>query len=171
MADPTTLTRTEHKTIVHRLLHRLYTQTELTQQQLAQASGYSQTNISAICRKVTHRSGGGGGNRSGGSERDYRAYKPGRARSRLTPTQWQQLRQYLAAGAKAAGFATAGWTRHRVRGLIEHHFGVRYSLVQVGRILAKLNYTLQRPQVEDLRRSAKQVHCYEQRTLPQLKKS
>jgi putative transposase len=63
----------------------------------------------------------------------------------LGPAQRQELAQLLQQGAMAQGFATDGWSLHRVGELIEQRFGRRYSDVQVWRILGQLGWSHQQP--------------------------
>ncbi len=63
----------------------------------------------------------------------------------LTAARWRELRAWLRRVAEAHGFHGALWTRERVAVLIRHHFGVAYSPRHVGRWLAALPWSVQRP--------------------------
>ena len=63
---------------------------------------------------------------------------PGRP-PKLTAAHKAELRVLLRAGARAAGFAAERWSCARVAQLIERHFGVRYHVDHVGRLLRELN--------------------------------
>ena len=81
---------------------------------------------------------------AGGARALYRRKAPGAAR-RLPRACWRELRALLKRGAEAHGFHGALWTRARVAVLIRHHFGVEYSLRHVGRLLAAMNWSVQKP--------------------------
>lgn len=74
----------------------------------------------------------------------HRRRAPG-ATCRLPRARWRQLRALLRRGAEAHGFVGALWTRERVAVLIRHHFGVAYSPRHVGRLLAAMNWSVQKP--------------------------
>ncbi len=67
------------------------------------------------------------------------------ATRRLPRARWRELRALLRRGAQAHGFHGALWTRERVAVLIRRHFGVEYSPRHVGRLLAALNWSVQKP--------------------------
>jgi len=95
---------------------------------------------------------------------------PGKAAA-LSASQLQQLRTLLEAEAKAAGFATDGWTRQRVAQLIKDRFGVTHHLSHISRILCRLGFSLQKPKRHDYRQDAGAVAAWKQERLPELKKS
>ena len=74
----------------------------------------------------------------------HRRPAPGAAR-RLPRARWRELRVLLRRGAQAHGFAGALWTRARVARLIRRHFGVGYSPRHVGRLLAAMGWSVQKP--------------------------
>ena len=81
---------------------------------------------------------------AGGAKALRRRKAPGAAR-RLPRARWPRLRALLRRGAEAHGFHGALWNRPRVAVLIEREFGVNYSPRHVGRLLAAMNWSLQRP--------------------------
>ena len=81
---------------------------------------------------------------AGNAKALHRRPAPGAAR-RLPRARWRELRALLRRGAEAHGFHGALWTRERVAGLIRHHFGVTYSPRHVGRLLAAMNWSVQKP--------------------------
>ena len=95
---------------------------------------------------------------------------PGRSPA-LSQPQLFQLRTLLEAEAKAAGFATDGWTRQRVAQLIKDHFGLEHHLSHISRILHNLGFSLQKPRRRDYRQDGASVAQWKQKTLPKLKKS
>ena len=74
----------------------------------------------------------------------HRRKAPGATR-RLPRARWRELRTLLRRGAEAYGFHGALWTRGRVAWLIRRHFAVAYSPRHVGRLLAALGWSVQRP--------------------------
>ena len=62
---------------------------------------------------------------------------PGRP-AKLRPRQRRLLAGILERGAESAGYATDLWTRTRIVAVIRRHFGVRYHVDHVGRLLAAL---------------------------------
>ena len=53
----------------------------------------------------------------------------------------KDLEKHLLQGAKAAGFQTDLWTCPRVAKLIQSHFGVRYHVDHIGRLLHSLGWS------------------------------
>ena len=74
----------------------------------------------------------------------HRRQAPGATR-RLPRAQWPRLRALLRRGTEAHGFHGALWTRERVAVLIRQHFGVAYSPRHVGRLLAAMGWSVQKP--------------------------
>lgn len=81
---------------------------------------------------------------AGGAKALRRRKAPGATR-RLPRAQWPRLRVLLQHGAEAHGFHGALWTRQRVAALIEREFAICYSPRHVGRLLAAMNWSVQRP--------------------------
>lgn len=66
--------------------------------------------------------------------------------ARLSSADLSKLPDLLLKGAPHYGFEGDYWTRARVGYVIEKELGVIYEVKQVGRILQKLHWTLQKPQ-------------------------
>ena len=81
-----------------------------------------------------------------------------------------QLPDLLARGAEAYGFRGDVWTRARVAKVIEKEFGVSYSVRHVGRILAEINWTRQKPVERADQRDEDKIAQWEAETFPELKK-
>jgi transposase len=64
---------------------------------------------------------------------------------KLTPEDLVQLEEALLKGPKALGYITEIWTTQRVAELIQQRFHVRYHRDHVGRLLAQLHWSCQRP--------------------------
>ena len=70
---------------------------------------------------------------------------PGRA-SRLSPTELSKLYAVITASdPRQLQFDFGLWTRKIIRELIRREFGVKFSEVQVGRLLKKMGLSPQRP--------------------------
>lgn len=80
-----------------------------------------------------------------GGPEALRRRKAGGPKPRLSEGQVNQLPQVLQPGAEAFGFRGQVWTRGRVRSVIQRVFGVTYSLKQVGRLLKRIGWSLQKP--------------------------
>lgn len=130
-----------------------------TQVQIAQTVGLSQGRVSQIVRRYQD-----------GEERVLVKSPPGLTAG-LGSAQLSELRELLMAEAKASGFTSDGWTLKRVGQLINHHYGIDYSLEHVRRILHKIGFTRQRPQARDYRQDEEAVKRWTSETLPSLKKS
>lgn len=74
----------------------------------------------------------------------HRHQAPG-ATQRLPRARWRESRALLRRGAEVHGFHGALWTRERVAVLIRRHFAVTYSPRHVGRLLAAMNWSVQKP--------------------------
>jgi transposase len=91
--------------------------------------------------------------------------------SRLTVEQRAKLPELLSQGAEAQGFRGAVWTQPRVAALIKQQFGVTYSARQVGRLLAQLGWSRQKPERRATQRDETAIHEWQAKTWPALKKS
>jgi transposase len=91
-------------------------------------------------------------------------------KSKLNPTQLQQLEQALKRGPEAAGYANGLWTAGRVRRLIEEQCGVRYHEAHVWRILRRLGWSCQRPAGKALERDEEAIRHWKKWAWPRLKK-
>ena len=90
--------------------------------------------------------------------------------SRMSAGQLEELREALLAGPIAAGYGTDLWTLKRVRLLIEKRFGIKYSEVQVWRILGAMGFSSQKPERRAIERDEQAVAHWKKRTWPRLKK-
>lgn len=76
---------------------------------------------------------------------------PGRP-PKLTAAQRRRLPQLLVRGAAAWGFETDLWTTSRIATVIQRAFGARLHRAQVGRLLAGLGWSCQKPERRALER-------------------
>ena len=94
---------------------------------------------------------------------------PGAAK-RLTTEERAQLPTLLAKGAEHFGFRGDVWTRLRVAKVIEREFAVSYSPRHVGRILAEIAWTRQKPVQRASQRDEERIQQWQEETWPALKK-
>lgn len=99
------------------------------------------------------------------------ARKPPGSQPKLTSEQLSQLVEELAHGAVSHGFPGHIWTRARVNELIGRLFGVSYDPTQVGRILKKVGWSLQKPTKKARQQDKLKVQKWRKGTVAELKKS
>lgn len=99
------------------------------------------------------------------------ARKPPGSLPKLTAEQHSQLVGELEQGAVSHGFPGHVWTRSRVNDLIGRLFGVSYDPTQVGRILKKLGWSLQKPVKKARQQNKQKVEQWREETVPNIKKS
>lgn len=92
------------------------------------------------------------------------------APKRLREAERAQLPALLAQGAEAFGFRGDVWTCRRVARVIKREFGVSYSARQVGRILAALGWTRQKPAARASQRDEARLAHWQSDTWPALQK-
>ena len=93
------------------------------------------------------------------------------ATARLSADQRNELPTLLAKGSESYGFKGEFWTCKRVKFVIEQTYGVVYEIKQVGRILKKIGWTRQKPQLKDAQQDLAKVEQWQTEELPALKKS
>lgn len=95
---------------------------------------------------------------------------PGRP-SKLNSRRREALRRRLLKGAKANGFPTDLWTCARVAELIERCYGVTYHPDHVGRLLASLGFSCQKPARRAMERDEERIEQWVAKDWPRIKKS
>lgn len=70
---------------------------------------------------------------------------PGRP-PKLSAKKLARLPRLLSQGATASGFSTALWTTQRIATVIRREFGVDLHRAHVGRLLARLGWSCQKPE-------------------------
>src|SRR3990172_9059195 len=89
---------------------------------------------------------------------------------KLDEKQRQQVRRWiLGKDPRQYGFDFALWTRRIVQALVKQKMGIDLGLTAVGRLLASLEITPQKPLRRAYERDPKAVALWEQETYPQLK--
>lgn len=95
---------------------------------------------------------------------------PGPA-SRLSPTQMSQLYAIVTGcEPRQLQFDFGLWTRKIIRDLIRREFGVKFSEVQVGRLLKKLGLSAQRPLYRAYQRDPERVEEWKKVIYPKIRK-
>lgn len=67
---------------------------------------------------------------------------------RLTETQQSELATVIEEGPEACGFDTGIWTSPLVGKVIKERYGIVYSVSAIARLLHRLNFSVQLPQVQ-----------------------
>ena len=90
---------------------------------------------------------------------------------KLNEKQRQQVRRWiLGKDPRQYGFDFALWTRRIVQALVKQKMGIDLGLTAVGRLLASLEITPQKPLRRAYERDPQAVALWEQETYPQLKR-
>lgn len=98
--------------------------------------------------------------------------KAGRAGrpAKLTAEQLLRLEEELVRGPRAWGYTTELWTTQRVADLIQRRFGVRYHRDHVGRVLAQMGWSCQRPVGRAQERNEARIRHWKRLEWPRIKK-
>ena len=94
---------------------------------------------------------------------------PGRAR-RLTARQEARLLRELLRGALAHGYGTDLWTTQRIAEVIERRFGVRYHRAHVSRLLARNDWSPQKPERRARERDEAAIERWKRTRWPRVKR-
>jgi transposase len=94
---------------------------------------------------------------------------PGRP-TKLTTRQKRRLVSLLLKGALANGYHTELWTTARIAELIERTFGVSYHRDHIGRLMAGLGWSYQKPEKRALERDEEAIEEWKRREWPRIKK-
>jgi transposase len=130
-----------------------------SQRQIAVAMGVSEGAVSQWMKRA----------REAGPEALRRRPPPGAPR-RLSPEQLARLPELLRRGPAAYGFRGELWTRTRVAAIIRLEFGVSYHPRHVGRLLAMLRWSPQKPARRARQRNEAATAQWREETWPALKK-
>jgi len=91
--------------------------------------------------------------------------------SKFTESQRQQVKRWiLGKDPRQYGFDFGLWSRRVVQSLIEQRMGIKCGLTAVGRLLASLNITPQKPLRRAYERDPEAVALWEKETYPGLRK-
>ena len=94
---------------------------------------------------------------------------PGRPR-RLTARQEARLLRELLRGAQAHGYGTDLWTTPRIAEVIEREFGVRYHRDHIGRLLARNDWSPQKPERRARERDEDAIARWKRTRWPRVKR-
>jgi transposase len=89
---------------------------------------------------------------------------------KLTARQKQRIPKLLLRGPLAWGFRTDLWTTARIAAVIHREFRVRYHPTHVGRLLADLKWSCQKPERRALERNERAIAQWKRRVWPRIKK-
>lgn len=106
-----------------------------------------------------------------GGEAALAARKASGPPSKLNPEQKQQVRRWICGkDPRQYGFDFGLWTRKIVAALIERRMGVRLSITSVGRLLAELDITPQKPLRRAYERDPAAIEKWKREEYPALEK-
>jgi transposase len=89
---------------------------------------------------------------------------------KLTDAQRKRLVRLLLKGAIAHGYTTELWTTVRIAEVIEEEFGVHYHRAHIGRLMASLGWTYQKPKRRAIQRDENKIEEWKRRQWPRIKK-
>lgn len=95
---------------------------------------------------------------------------PGRP-AKLKGSQKKSLVSILLKGAIANGYRTELWTTARIAALIELNFGITYHRDHIGRLMASLGWSYQKPEKRSLQRDEQAIEEWKRKEWPRLKKT
>lgn len=95
---------------------------------------------------------------------------PGRPR-RLSAAHKRKLTKLLLKGAGTQGYGTDLWTTARIAEAIEKHFGVRYHRDHIGRVMADMGWSCQKPTRRALERDEAAITRWKRKEWPRVKKT
>src|SRR2546426_9127305 len=98
--------------------------------------------------------------------------KAGRAGrpAKMRVEQLLRLEEELVRGPRAWGYTTELWTTQRVADLIQRRFRVRYHRDHVGRVLAQMGWSCQRPVGRAKERNEARIRRWKRVAWPRIKK-
>ena len=97
--------------------------------------------------------------------------KPASGRpSRLSQRQLQRLPKLMLKGALAWGYTTDLWTTTRIAQVIQQEFKIKFHRAHVGRLLARLEWSCQKPERRAVERDEKAIEEWKRHGWPALKK-
>ncbi len=89
---------------------------------------------------------------------------------RLDEMQRKRLTRTLLKGARASGYANDLWTCPRVAEVIERLFGVHYHVDNIGKLLHRLGWSVQKPERRARERDDAAIVRWRQEEWPRIKK-
>lgn len=105
-----------------------------------------------------------------GGEKALRARSHPGPQGKLTPAQKLKVRRWInGKDPRQYGFDFGLWTRQIVAALIERRFGVKMGVTAVGRLLAELDITPQKPLRRAYERDPKAIERWQKEVFPKLR--
>lgn len=89
----------------------------------------------------------------------------------LSRQQKKRLLALLVKGPLKAGYATDLWTLRRIGELIQRHFGVRYSIANVWKLMVAFRWSCQKPDKRARERNEAAIAHWKRYLWPGIKKS
>lgn len=89
---------------------------------------------------------------------------------KLKAKQKERLVRLLIKGAIAYGYRTELWTTARIAEVIEEKFQVHYHRDHIGRLMASLGWTYQKPERRATQRNEEKIDEWKRKRWPQIKK-
>lgn len=90
---------------------------------------------------------------------------------RLSAKQRTRLTTLLLRGAMANGYRTELWTTARIAEMIEKTFGVHYHRDHIGRLMASLRWSYQKPDKRAMERNEEAIEAWKRKEWPRIKKT
>ena len=91
--------------------------------------------------------------------------------TKLTAEERKTLRRILKRGAQAAGFPTERWTQARIQQVIQREWGVTYHSNYIGRLMASLGWSVQKPEPRPIERDEDLIRAWLSQDWRRIKKS
>ena len=89
----------------------------------------------------------------------------------LKKKQKKQLLKLLLKGAMANGYQTELWTTARIAEIIQKTFGITYHRDHIGRLMASLGWSYQKPEKRALQRDEQAIEEWRRTHWPRVKKT
>jgi transposase len=90
---------------------------------------------------------------------------------KLSARQKERLTALLARGAMANGYRTELWTTARIAEIVERSFGVHYHRDHIGRLMASLQWSYQKPDTRAMERNEEAIEAWKRQEWPRIKKT
>lgn len=90
---------------------------------------------------------------------------------KLTARQKKRIVTFLLKGAMAHGYSTELWSTARIAELIKRHFGITYHRDHIGRLMASLGWSYQKPSKRALQRNEQAIKEWKRKEWPRIKKT
>jgi transposase len=97
-------------------------------------------------------------------------FSPGRP-PKLSASQKRRLGTVLLKGARAQGYRTELWTTRRIAQVVERTFGVSYHRGHVGRLMAGIGWSCQKPERRAAERDEPAIRRWRDEVFPEVKKT